>query len=79
MILYLAKGIIMSLNSRQGKSLKLMPDKINKAKIALMITLGQSYKYKTKIIMKRKNWELKKVSKMEPKLEKSELQIRISS
>ena len=55
MILYLANGIIMSLNFKQGKSLKLTPDKINQAKIALMITLGQSYKYKIKIIMKRKN------------------------
>ena len=60
-ILYLANGIIMSLNFREGKSLKLMADKINQAKIALMITLGQSYKYKTKIIMKHKNWEIKKI------------------
>ena len=75
MILYPAKGIIIkSLNFRQrdfrqGESLKLVIDKINQAKITLMITLGQSYKYKTKTIMKkRKKWQLKKISKIEPKL-----------
>ena len=49
---YLAKGMIMSLDFKEERFLKLQPDKVNQAKIALMITLGQSYKFKTKIIMK---------------------------
>lgn len=79
MILYPAKGKITYLNFRQGESLKLILDKISQAKITLMIILGQSYKYKTKIIMKRKKWELKKISKMAPKLSKSEVKTHISS
>ena len=54
MILYLAKGIIICLNFRQGRSPKLIPDKIKQTKITLTIIRGQSYKYKTKIIKKRK-------------------------